>query len=49
MISQSDWIIDLGPGAGDSGGQIVYQGIPSGICNQEDSMTGKSLKSQLSI
>ena len=31
MITQSDWVIELGPGAGDAGGKIVYQGTPSGL------------------
>jgi excinuclease ABC subunit A len=31
MITQSDWVIELGPGAGDAGGKIVYQGTPRGL------------------
>ena len=31
MITQSDWVIELGPEAGDAGGKIVFEGAPSGL------------------
>ncbi len=31
MITQSDWVIELGPGAGEAGGRVVYQGSPAGL------------------
>ena len=30
-ITQSDWVIELGPGPGDEGGEIVFQGPPEGL------------------
>ena len=44
VIKCADWVIDLGPGGGDSGGQIVGQGTPKDIANTPESMTGKYLK-----
>ena len=41
VIKTADWIIDMGPEAGDKGGNIVYAGIPAGIKNVKESITGK--------
>lgn len=41
LMRQSDYLIDLGPGAGHLGGTLVYSGIPKGIINVEDSLTAK--------
>lgn len=41
LMRQSDYIIDLGPGAGHLGGALVYSGIPQGIKNIEESLTAK--------
>ncbi|HEY2725739.1 MAG TPA: excinuclease ABC subunit UvrA [Parafilimonas sp.] len=41
VLKTADWIIDLGPEAGDKGGQVVYAGIPSAIKNVKESITGK--------
>ncbi len=45
VIRSSDWIIDLGPGAGEHGGYVVYQGPVKGIFENppENSITGKYL------
>ena len=43
VIKSADWIIDLGPEAGDLGGNLVYAGIPSGIKKVKESYTGKFL------
>ena len=43
VIRSADWVIDLGPGAGDEGGQLVYAGSPVGIINEKKSLTGKYL------
>ncbi|MBS4213590.1 ATP-binding cassette domain-containing protein [Neobacillus rhizophilus] len=43
VISQADWIIDMGPDGGSKGGQIVVEGTPSKIINSEHSITGRYL------
>lgn len=44
IMSQADWIIDIGPGAGEDGGRIIFEGQPRELINQEASITGKYLK-----
>jgi excinuclease ABC subunit A len=44
VIKNADWIIDLGPGAGDQGGYVVATGTPEEIAANNDSMTGAYLK-----
>ncbi|AVQ37451.1 daunorubicin resistance protein DrrC [Clostridium botulinum] len=44
VMTQADWIIDLGPEAGENGGRIMFQGEPKDIINNENSITGKYLK-----
>ncbi|MES2776002.1 MAG: excinuclease ABC subunit UvrA [Bacteroidota bacterium] len=43
VINNADWVIDLGPEAGDGGGSLVYAGKPEGLKNFEGSWTGKFL------
>ncbi|MFM7358905.1 MAG: excinuclease ABC subunit UvrA [Sediminibacterium sp.] len=43
VIRCSDWVIDLGPEAGDGGGELVYAGIPGGIKKVKKSFTGQYL------
>ena len=45
----SDWIIDLGPGAGVHGGRIVAEGTPEQLMAHETSLTGGYLSGQLRI
>ncbi len=47
VIKTSDWIIDLGPGGGDAGGQIVFEGSPDDIIACGRSYTGQFLKRHL--
>jgi excinuclease ABC subunit A len=49
MIMSSNCIVDMGPGAGLNGGEVVFQGTPEGICKSERSLTGKYLSGMLSI
>ncbi|MFT9846368.1 ATP-binding cassette domain-containing protein [Aneurinibacillus sp. REN35] len=44
IISQADWIIDLGPGAGQAGGNVIFSGEPKDILQCEASITGKYIK-----
>jgi excinuclease ABC subunit A len=43
VIRSADWVIDLGPEAGDGGGGLVYAGIPAGLKKIKESYTGKFL------
>lgn len=43
VMKAADWLIDLGPGAGDDGGNLVYAGPPAGIKDVPESVTGKFL------
>ena len=42
-IRESDWVVDIGPGAGEHGGEIVYSGPVAGISKVARSITGKYL------
>lgn len=44
VISQADWIIDMGPDGGSNGGQVVFEGTPAQIIDVEQSITGQYLK-----
>ncbi|WP_054940597.1 ATP-binding cassette domain-containing protein [Paenibacillus ihuae] len=44
VISQADWIIDMGPDGGSRGGRVVFEGPPQQIVQAELSITGKYLK-----
>jgi excinuclease ABC subunit A len=44
VIKCADWIIDLGPEAGDAGGEVVASGTPEQIAHIENSHTGKFLR-----
>ncbi|MGB6865675.1 MAG: excinuclease ABC subunit UvrA [Candidatus Aminicenantaceae bacterium] len=48
VVKYSDYIIDLGPGGGEKGGQVVVQGTPEQIAGERRSHTGKFLKKVLS-
>lgn len=44
VISQADWIIDLGPGAGHEGGNVIFEGCPKDLVKLQSSLTGSYLK-----
>ena len=48
LIKSADWIIDLGPGAGDEGGYLVAEGTPEDVAAMEHSLTGGYLAPLLS-
>jgi excinuclease ABC subunit A len=48
-IRAADWVIDLGPGAGIHGGEVVAQGTPKQIEKSPDSLTGKYLTGVLEV
>jgi excinuclease UvrABC ATPase subunit len=43
VMAHADWIIDLGPGAGHDGGQIVYEGTPADLVARPTTLTGEHL------
>ena len=47
LIKNADWIIDLGPGAGDLGGHLIAAGTPEEIANVAESHTGRYLRQHL--
>ena len=49
MILACDHIVDMGPGAGTQGGEIVFQGTPVEILQSDDSLTGRYLSGKESI
>ncbi len=44
VIKSADWVIDLGPEAGDDGGKVVAEGTPEEIASSSSSHTGRFLK-----
>ncbi len=48
-IRSADYIIDMGPGPGERGGEVVFAGPPSELIKEERSLTGKYLSGRLSI
>lgn len=49
VIAQSDWVIDIGPGAGEEGGRIVTQGTPADVANVKESRTAMYLSRRLRV
>ncbi|MFA6980659.1 MAG: excinuclease ABC subunit UvrA [Ignavibacteriaceae bacterium] len=47
VIKTADWIIDLGPGGGEFGGEIIAEGTPEQIVKVKKSLTGNHLKKEL--
>ena len=43
VIRSADWVIDLGPEAGDAGGQLVFEGKPADLKKIKQSYTGRYL------
>ncbi|MFD0710782.1 ATP-binding cassette domain-containing protein [Paenibacillus sp. GCM10027626] len=49
VISQADWIIDMGPGAGHAGGRVVFEGIPEELIKSQDSVTARYVKKYVQL
>ncbi|MFI8350511.1 ATP-binding cassette domain-containing protein [Streptomyces sp. NPDC085596] len=43
VMAHADWIIDLGPGAGHDGGQVVFEGTPAELVADRSTLTGQHL------
>ena len=48
VIARADWVIDMGPGAGNDGGRIVFEGAPSKLVKHSASLTGQHLAKRVS-
>jgi excinuclease ABC subunit A len=48
-IRESDWVVDIGPGAGEHGGEVVYSGPFPGLLKVKESITGQYLSGRKSI
>ncbi|HYH35243.1 MAG TPA: excinuclease ABC subunit UvrA [Nocardioides sp.] len=48
-IRTADWVVDIGPGAGEHGGQVVHSGTVQGLLDHADSMTGAYLSGRRAI
>ena len=44
FIKAADWVIDLGPEAGDGGGRVVFEGTPEDLMKSGTTYTAKYLK-----
>lgn len=49
MIEVADHVIDLGPGAGGGGGEVVFAGSPGGLVDSDESLTGAYLRDDRSV
>ena len=49
MIGFCDEVIDMGPGGGERGGEVIYQGSPAGLVECERSLTGAYLRESRSV
>ena len=49
VIKIADWVIDMGPGAGPTGGRVVAEGTPEAIVSNSESITGEFLHAVLPV
>src|SRR5436305_72320 len=47
VIKQADWIVDLGPEGGEAGGEVIAEGTPERVADEERSFTGQFLRELL--
>jgi excinuclease UvrABC ATPase subunit len=47
VMAHADWLVDLGPGAGHDGGQVVFTGTPADLVAHGDSLTARHLRAYL--
>jgi excinuclease ABC subunit A len=49
VINAADWIVDMGPGPGEQGGEVVYSGTPAGLLKSKRSVTAPYLTGKRSV
>ncbi|WP_342645989.1 excinuclease ABC subunit UvrA [Mucilaginibacter sp. CSA2-8R] len=47
VIKCADWVVDIGPGGGNHGGKLVFEGTPEDLLKKTESFTGQFLKERL--
>ena len=47
VVARSDWVIDMGPGAGHDGGRVIFEGQPTALARADQSLTGQFLRRRL--
>jgi excinuclease UvrABC ATPase subunit len=47
-IRTADWVIDLGPGAGQEGGTVQFEGVPADLAKNGNTLTGRYLSQRRS-
>ncbi|MGH9209885.1 MAG: hypothetical protein ACRD2C_04295, partial [Acidimicrobiales bacterium] len=47
VMAHADWLVDLGPGAGHDGGQVVFSGTPADLVAGGDTLTAQHLRAYL--
>jgi excinuclease UvrABC ATPase subunit len=47
VVARADWVLDMGPGAGNDGGRIVFEGVPARLVKHSASLTGQHLAKRL--
>lgn len=47
VLARADYTVELGPGGGEKGGYLLYEGTPAGMMKDERSITGKYLKAEV--
>ncbi len=49
VIARADWVIDLGPGGGHDGGQVIFEGPPAALAAAKGSLTGEHLAAHVAV
>jgi excinuclease ABC subunit A len=49
MIRDADWVIDMGPEAGERGGELICAGTPEEVAAEPRSLTGQFLRKELGL
>ncbi|MCA2214911.1 ATP-binding cassette domain-containing protein [Jidongwangia harbinensis] len=49
VMAHADWIIDLGPGAGQDGGRVVFTGTPADLVGSADTLTARHLREYVGL
>jgi excinuclease UvrABC ATPase subunit len=47
VVARADWVIDMGPGGGHDGGQVIFEGVPADLVRDKQSLTGRYLAQRL--